>query len=291
MKALTRGAGRALPPRRLPVSRSRRSAPTSGRPAWPGSSATSSWLGTTGAAGRHQVAHAAARPAAVVRRSRPPSAHPRRRRGPDRAGHPGVDRHLLHQGGALADLRRLAPGFDLFRPRTPRAGHGLGGADRCQPRKPAAWRSCPRTASRGRCTTPPLGSRTASTAPARPSPSRSTRADATMMQLEAGSFSLHHTLCVHRSAPNRAAHRRVGLGINYIPGPCPADRLDAHVGDAGARHRQVGAFRPVRAAADGRVRHRDARPGLRALRRELSRAGEAARESQFAPQPCLTSAR
>ncbi len=40
---------------------------------------------------------------------------------------------------------------------------------------------------------------------------------ATMMQLPAGSFSLHHTLCVHRSAPNRASHRRVGLGINYIP--------------------------------------------------------------------------
>ncbi len=42
-------------------------------------------------------------------------------------------------------------------------------------------------------------------------------ADATAMQLKAGSFSLHHTLCVHRSAPNRASHRRVGLGINYIP--------------------------------------------------------------------------
>ena len=41
--------------------------------------------------------------------------------------------------------------------------------------------------------------------------------DATAMHLKAGSFSLHHTLCVHRSAPNRASHRRVGLGINYIP--------------------------------------------------------------------------
>jgi len=40
---------------------------------------------------------------------------------------------------------------------------------------------------------------------------------ATMMQLSAGSFSLHHTFCVHRSAPNRAAHRRIGMGINYIP--------------------------------------------------------------------------
>lgn len=41
--------------------------------------------------------------------------------------------------------------------------------------------------------------------------------DAVIMQLDAGSFSLHHTLCVHRSAPNRATHRRIGCGINYIP--------------------------------------------------------------------------
>jgi non-haem Fe2+, alpha-ketoglutarate-dependent halogenase len=44
--------------------------------------------------------------------------------------------------------------------------------------------------------------------------------DAAMMELEAGSFSLHHTLCRHRSAPNRADHRRVGLGISYIPADC-----------------------------------------------------------------------
>jgi non-haem Fe2+, alpha-ketoglutarate-dependent halogenase len=43
---------------------------------------------------------------------------------------------------------------------------------------------------------------------------------AAMMELEAGSFSLHHTLCRHRSAPNRANHRRVGLGISYIPADC-----------------------------------------------------------------------
>ena len=41
-----------------------------------------------------------------------------------------------------------------------------------------------------------------------------------MMALPAGSFSLHHTLCRHRSAPNRAAHRRVGIGISYIPAHC-----------------------------------------------------------------------
>ncbi|MCX7362639.1 MAG: phytanoyl-CoA dioxygenase family protein [Alphaproteobacteria bacterium] len=80
--------------------------------------------------------------------------------------------------------------------------------------------------------------------------------DATAMHLKAGSFSLHHTLCVHRSAPNRASHRRVGLGINYIP---------AHVRPT-----------PLRSAGD-RVRHGAARCCLRSLRRELSRAGEAAR--------------
>jgi len=37
------------------------------------------------------------------------------------------------------------------------------------------------------------------------------------MALPAGSFSLHHELAVHRSAPNRAGHRRVGIGLNYLP--------------------------------------------------------------------------
>jgi non-haem Fe2+, alpha-ketoglutarate-dependent halogenase len=40
---------------------------------------------------------------------------------------------------------------------------------------------------------------------------------AVAMALPAGSFSLHHELAVHRSAPNRAAHRRVGIGLNYLP--------------------------------------------------------------------------
>lgn len=39
----------------------------------------------------------------------------------------------------------------------------------------------------------------------------------TAMALKAGEFSLHHELAVHRSAPNHAAHRRVGIGLNYIP--------------------------------------------------------------------------
>ncbi len=37
------------------------------------------------------------------------------------------------------------------------------------------------------------------------------------MALCAGEFSLHHTLARHRSAPNSATHRRIGLGISYIP--------------------------------------------------------------------------
>jgi len=40
---------------------------------------------------------------------------------------------------------------------------------------------------------------------------------AVAMELRAGQLSLHHTLCPHRSAPNRATHRRVGFGISYIP--------------------------------------------------------------------------
>jgi hypothetical protein len=37
------------------------------------------------------------------------------------------------------------------------------------------------------------------------------------MALKAGEFSLHHELAVHRSAPNHAVHRRVGIGLNYVP--------------------------------------------------------------------------
>jgi hypothetical protein len=37
------------------------------------------------------------------------------------------------------------------------------------------------------------------------------------MPLAAGSFSMHHGLCRHRSGPNSADHHRIGLGLNYIP--------------------------------------------------------------------------
>ena len=35
--------------------------------------------------------------------------------------------------------------------------------------------------------------------------------------LRAGEFSLHHTLLLHRSQPNRSRDRRIGIGISYIP--------------------------------------------------------------------------
>ncbi len=35
--------------------------------------------------------------------------------------------------------------------------------------------------------------------------------------LRPGEFSLHHTLLLHRSQPNRSRARRIGLGVSYIP--------------------------------------------------------------------------
>ncbi len=35
--------------------------------------------------------------------------------------------------------------------------------------------------------------------------------------LRAGEFSLHHTLTLHRSQPNRSDGRRIGLAISYVP--------------------------------------------------------------------------
>lgn len=46
------------------------------------------------------------------------------------------------------------------------------------------------------------------------------------MALKAGEFSLHHELAVHRSAPNHASHRRVGIGLNYLP---PHVKVDSPV--------------------------------------------------------------
>ena len=38
------------------------------------------------------------------------------------------------------------------------------------------------------------------------------------MEVKVGQFSIHHGLCPHRSGPNTASHRRIGLGLDYIPG-------------------------------------------------------------------------
>jgi ectoine hydroxylase-related dioxygenase (phytanoyl-CoA dioxygenase family) len=35
--------------------------------------------------------------------------------------------------------------------------------------------------------------------------------------LAPGQFSLHNTLCVHQSGPNRSSDRRIGIGISYVP--------------------------------------------------------------------------
>jgi non-heme Fe2+,alpha-ketoglutarate-dependent halogenase len=43
------------------------------------------------------------------------------------------------------------------------------------------------------------------------------RAKTVFMPVKAGQFSLHHTHLVHNSRPNRSSHRRIGLGISYIP--------------------------------------------------------------------------
>ena len=46
--------------------------------------------------------------------------------------------------------------------------------------------------------------------------------------LRAGEFSLHHTLLLHRSKPNRSHGRRVGLAISYVP---------THVEHLGVKHK------------------------------------------------------
>ena len=37
------------------------------------------------------------------------------------------------------------------------------------------------------------------------------------MPLKAGQISIHDTCAIHRSGPNRAAHRRIGISMNFIP--------------------------------------------------------------------------
>jgi len=41
---------------------------------------------------------------------------------------------------------------------------------------------------------------------------------AVAMPLKPGQISLHHGMCVHRSGPNTTDQRRIGLGLNFVPG-------------------------------------------------------------------------
>lgn len=108
-------------------------------------------------------------------------------------------------------------------------------------------------------------------------------AGATMMSLKAGSFSLHHTLCVHRSAPNRAAHRRVGMGINYIPAhvrPTGSTRMSALLVRGSDKWGHFDLYDPPKVEFDtethGKVYERYAANYREQVKRH---------EEQFAPQP------
>ena len=105
-------AGRVLSPRRLPVALCGAHARRDGRV--PGRArALRAMARQPRAEGRHALALPHPRLPALLCRPRPQPAHPRRGRGPDRAGHPGVDQHLLHQGGAR---RRPSPPGTRIRP-------------------------------------------------------------------------------------------------------------------------------------------------------------------------------
>ena len=203
---------------------------------------------------------------------------PRCGRKPDRPRYPRLHQHLLHQGAAFADLCRLASGRHLFRPETSRACHGMGGADRCD--------------RRGRLHGGGIVARHAAAAPAcrsrsgrqhqwrRPGDRRGVRPARRRWRWSClpGSFSLHHTLCRHRSAPNRASHRRIGLGISYIPASVRtigSYRLSARPSGAmtaGA----ISIFSRARVRAR-RSRARPARTRLPPISRELRRADRVAR--------------
>ena len=85
------------------------------------------------------------------------------------------------------------------------------------------------------------------------------------MAVKAGQFSLHHTHLVHNSRPNRSTHRRVGLGISYIPTHARCIMPTRVTRDAGARRGQLRQLRR-RAAAAGRGRARGARLPCRGRR-------------------------
>ena len=104
----------------------------------------------------------------------------------------------------------------LFRPGAEGAGLRLGRADRRHPRGRLHGATLSRGLPRQYA---PRGARAGEQhQPRRPDHHGGFDASNPMaMALPAGSFSLHHELAVHRSAPNRASHRRVGIGLNYMP--------------------------------------------------------------------------
>ena len=79
--------------------------------------------------------------------------------------------------------------------------------------------------------------------------------------LAAGEFSLHHTLTLHRSQPNRSGDRRIGLAISYVP--------------TSVRH--LGARRPPAMLVRGadRFGHFELEPAPAADRDEAARAAYA----------------
>jgi hypothetical protein len=84
--------------------------------------------------------------------------------------------------------------------------------------------------------------------------------------LRAGEFSLHHTLCLHRSQPNCSRERRIGLAISYVP---------THVRHLGVRHKPPAML--VRGV--DRFSHFDLEPAPAA---DLDAAARAAYERSYA---------
>jgi ectoine hydroxylase-related dioxygenase (phytanoyl-CoA dioxygenase family) len=105
------------------------------------------------------------------------------------------------------------------------------------------------------------------------------RSKTDFMAVKAGQFSLHHTHLVHNSRPNRSAHRRVGLGISYIPtyARCTAkNRVTAMLvrgtdkyGHFDEERRPV-----VEAGPEERAFHADAVTRFRAMNASLNIAAE-----------------
>ena len=69
------------------------------------------------------------------------------------------------------------------------------------------------------------------------------------MPLKAGQFSMHHGLCPHRSGPNTLAHRRIGLGLNFVPASVKPAGTHRMAGMC-VRGRDLGHLEPVSAPAE-----------------------------------------